>query len=92
MDRRLVGARGDFDVEMVAAFGATIRYVPCMTPAEVLSGHPDVIWNDSPGASTGCSSTTRGRALLDLAVRVRDDQWRLTSCTVSSLSFVMRTV
>src|ERR1039458_6578962 len=71
----------------------TIRYVPCIIPVGVLSGHHDEYLNDSPGARTGCSPTTPGPLTSSTwsspSVMV---QWRLSNCTVSAPRFVMRTV
>ena len=64
-----------------------------MTPVDVFSGQPDVYWNDSPGRSTGCSPTTPSPLTSSIwPVASLMIQWRVSSWTVSSPSFEMRTV
>jgi hypothetical protein len=64
-----------------------------MTPVDVFSSQLEEYWNDSPGCRTGCAPTTPGRRISSVwpAASVMI-QCRPSSCTVSSPSFVMRTV
>src|SRR5438270_1891351 len=62
-------------------------------PVGIFSGHHDEYLNDSPGASTGWAPTTPGpRTSSTWSSASVMIQWRLSSCTVSELWLVMRTV
>src|SRR3954471_17491835 len=62
-------------------------------PVGVFRGHHDEYLNDSPGASTGWAPTTPGpRTSSTWSSASVIIQCRLSSCTVSGLWFVMRTV
>jgi hypothetical protein len=70
----------------------TIWYEPCIEPIGVCSGQKLVYSKASPGPSTGCSPTTPGpftfSTLPSASVMIHS---RLTSWTVSSPSFEIRT-
>src|SRR4051812_27776306 len=73
--------------------GPAIWYVPRIMPVGVFRGHHDEYLNDSPGASTGWAPTTPGpRTSSTWSSASVIIQCRLSSCTVSGLWFVMRTV
>ena len=64
-----------------------------MLPVGVFNGHHDEYWNETPGASTGCSPTTPGPFTSRMPPKPSVmTQWRLRSWTVSRPRLEMRIV